>query len=68
MLRSLGGFTVVIMTLHLNMLIATDWWWGERDLFGPCPRIPPKDKVEREIKFAEECRKFIPAPKTSWIR
>ncbi|XP_018304424.1 uncharacterized protein [Mycetomoellerius zeteki] len=68
MLRPLMGVTALLMIMEMNVYIATDWWWGARDPFGPYPRIPDKNLVKREIAFAEECRKFITAPKDQWIR
>ncbi|XP_012528791.1 uncharacterized protein LOC105832419 [Monomorium pharaonis] len=67
MMRTLGGVTYICLLIHLNVNLATDGWWGERDPFGPYPRIPDKDLVKREIEFAEECRKIMPAPKQTWI-
>ncbi|XP_011688544.1 PREDICTED: uncharacterized protein LOC105450421 [Wasmannia auropunctata] len=68
MMRTLGGITYILLMVQLNVFIATDWWYGQRDPLGPYPRIPDKDKVKREIAFAEECRKFITPPQSGWIR
>ncbi|XP_018365105.1 PREDICTED: uncharacterized protein LOC108762562 [Trachymyrmex cornetzi] len=66
MYQKLVGSTALLMMMGMNVLIATDWLWGSHDPFGPYPRIPNKDLVKREVAFAEECRKFITAPKDAW--
>ncbi|XP_012055987.1 PREDICTED: uncharacterized protein LOC105619067 isoform X2 [Atta cephalotes] len=66
MYRTFLGATAILMMIELNVYTATDWWWGAKDPFGPYPRIPNKDLVKKEITFAEECRKFITAPKDEW--
>ncbi|XP_024892412.1 uncharacterized protein LOC112467812 [Temnothorax curvispinosus] len=63
MLRMVGCVANIGLMVHLNVMIATDWWYGQRDLFGPYPRIPDKDRLKREIEFAKECREFIKPPK-----
>lgn len=46
MIRVLGGATFILMMVQMNVLLATDWWHGERDPYGPYPRIPDKDLVK----------------------
>ncbi|XP_011058501.1 PREDICTED: uncharacterized protein LOC105148456 [Acromyrmex echinatior] len=68
MYRKFIGATIIFVIMELNASIATDWWWGKKDPFSSYPRIPNKDLVKREVAFAEECRKFIIAPKDEWYR
>nr|ADX36409.1 hypothetical protein [Brachymyrmex patagonicus] len=67
MLRNFGGLLHVLLLVHLNIMIATDFDNGRRDPFGPYPRIPDKELVQQEIAFAEECKKFMKAPQTVFI-
>ncbi|KYQ60292.1 hypothetical protein ALC60_00700 [Trachymyrmex zeteki] len=50
MLRPLMGVTALLMIMEMNVYIATDWWWGARDPFGPYPRIPDKNLVKDGMK------------------
>jgi len=50
MLRRLGSVTYLLLLIQLNVFLATDWWYGQRDPFGPYPRIPDKDLVK--VTFA----------------
>lgn len=64
---NLGGILFTLIFTHMNYVIATDYENGLRDPIGPYPRIPPKELVEKEIKFAEECKKYIKSPKEIFI-
>ncbi|XP_018339361.1 PREDICTED: uncharacterized protein LOC108746841 [Trachymyrmex septentrionalis] len=66
MYQTFLGAMAILMMIEMNISLTTDWWWGAKDPFGPYPRIPNKDLVKREIAFAEECRKFMTAPKDEW--
>ncbi|XP_018395080.1 PREDICTED: uncharacterized protein LOC108773684 [Cyphomyrmex costatus] len=66
-MRTLANITAILLMVQLNVYIATDWWWGARDPFGPYPRIPDKDLVKREVAFAEECRKTMTPPKDVFL-
>ncbi|KAL0118434.1 hypothetical protein PUN28_009237 [Cardiocondyla obscurior] len=67
-MRKLAGVGFILTLVYTNVMLATDYWWGERDYWGPYPRIPDKQLVKREIAFAEECRTFLKAPPSAWIR
>lgn len=45
-LRGVASTLSVCILLHLNIGLATDWMHGERDPFGPYPRIPDKEKLK----------------------
>ncbi|KYN03117.1 hypothetical protein ALC62_05984 [Cyphomyrmex costatus] len=58
-MRTLANITAILLMVQLNVYIATDWWWGARDPFGPYPRIPDKDLVKKLV-FAFSNRFYQP--------
>ncbi|XP_011157706.1 uncharacterized protein LOC105194479 [Solenopsis invicta] len=68
MLQTLKNVTFVALLMQLNINFYTDFWGGLTAISpiqGPYPRIPDRDKLKREIAFAEECRQYIKAPKAT---
>lgn len=47
----MGGATFILIFVQMNVLLATDWWYGARDPYGPYPRIPDKDLVKVTFTF-----------------
>ncbi|KAL6439913.1 hypothetical protein ACFW04_004138 [Cataglyphis niger] len=66
-LQNFGGITFILLFIHLNVMIATDFDKGRRDPYGPYPRIPDKELIQKEITFAEKCKKFMKSPKQTFI-
>lgn len=53
-LQNFGGITFMLLFIHLNVMIATDYDKGRRDPYGPYPRIPDKELVK--VTFARLSR------------
>ncbi|XP_011638433.1 uncharacterized protein LOC105428064 [Pogonomyrmex barbatus] len=61
------GIAMFAVITYFDILLVTDFWDGARDPMGPYPRIPDKDRLEKEIKFAEECKKYYKAPQEVFL-
>ncbi|GAB1868398.1 hypothetical protein CAJAP_09477 [Camponotus japonicus] len=67
-LQNFCGITFMLLFIHLNVMLATDFDNGKKDPFGPYPRIPDKELLKKEMLFAEKCKKFIKSPKETFIQ